>query len=58
MRVSALVSAVPEIVEMDLNPVKVLGPGDGTVVVDARMRVAPIPPSNRPELADLPSVTS
>lgn len=58
LRVSALVSAVPEIVEMDLNPVKVLGPGDGTVVVDARMRVAPIPPSNRPELADLPSVTS
>jgi len=38
-RVSALVEAVPELREMDLNPVKVLPPGQGVVVVDARIRV-------------------
>src|SRR5439155_24625638 len=38
-RVSALVEAVPELREMDLNPAKVLPPGQGAVVVDARMRV-------------------
>src|SRR5581483_10304157 len=38
-RVSALVDAIPELTEMDLNPVKVLAPGRGAVVVDARMRV-------------------
>lgn len=58
LRVSALVSAVPEIVEMDLNPVKVLAPGEGVVVVDARIRVEPLAPGERPELADLPSVTT
>ena len=39
LRVSALVEVVPEIRELDLNPVKVLAPGRGAVVVDARMRV-------------------
>ena len=39
MRVSALVDIVPEIQELDLNPVKVLEPANGAVVVDARMRV-------------------
>jgi acetate---CoA ligase (ADP-forming) len=38
-RVSALVEAVPELREMDLNPVKVLSPGQGAIVVDARLRV-------------------
>jgi len=38
-RVSALVEAVPELREMDLNPVKVLPPGQGVVAVDARIRV-------------------
>jgi acyl-CoA synthetase (NDP forming) len=38
-RVSALVEAVPELREMDLNPVKVMPPGQGVVVVDARLRV-------------------
>ncbi len=38
-RVSALVEAAPEILEMDLNPVKVLPPGKGVIVVDGRMRV-------------------
>jgi acyl-CoA synthetase (NDP forming) len=37
--VSALVEVVPELRELDLNPVKVLAPGKGAVVVDARMRV-------------------
>ena len=36
-RVSALVEAVPELRELDLNPVKVLPPGQGTIVVDARL---------------------
>ena len=38
-RVSALVEAAPELREMDLNPVKVLPPGQGAVVVDARIRI-------------------
>jgi acyl-CoA synthetase (NDP forming) len=38
-RVSALADALPEIRELDLNPVKVLAPGEGCVVVDARIRV-------------------
>ncbi len=41
LRVSALVEAVPEITELDLNPVKVLAPGQGAVVVDGRMRLHP-----------------
>ncbi|HET8645135.1 MAG TPA: acetate--CoA ligase family protein, partial [Vicinamibacteria bacterium] len=44
-RVSALVEAVPELRELDLNPVKVLTPGRGAVVVDARLRVARVEPS-------------
>jgi acetyl coenzyme A synthetase (ADP forming)-like protein len=39
MRVSALVEVVPEVRELDLNPVKVLEPGQGTIVVDGRMRI-------------------
>jgi hypothetical protein len=38
-RVSALIEVGPELREMDLNPVKVLPPGQGAVVVDARIRV-------------------
>ena len=41
LRVSALVELVPEIRELDLNPVKVFPPGRGAVVVDARLRLAP-----------------
>ena len=41
LRVSALVEAVPELCELDLNPVKVLEPGKGAIVVDARIRVGP-----------------
>jgi acyl-CoA synthetase (NDP forming) len=39
-RVSALVEAAPEIVELDLNPVKVLEDGEGAIAIDARIRVA------------------
>jgi acyl-CoA synthetase (NDP forming) len=38
-KVSALVELVPELRELDLNPVKVLEPGSGALVVHARMRV-------------------
>jgi acetyl coenzyme A synthetase (ADP forming)-like protein len=54
LRVSGLITAVPEILEMDLNPVKVLMPGDGVCVVDARIRVRPLEDRERPELRDLP----
>lgn len=42
-RVSALIEAIPELTEMDLNPVKVLPPGKGAIVVDARMRLRATP---------------
>ncbi len=58
LRVSGLIGAVPELVEMDLNPVKVLGPGEGVVVVDARMRLRPVPATRHPRMRDLPGVTS
>ena len=41
LRVSALVETVPELFELDLNPVKVLPPGKGAVAVDGRIRVGP-----------------
>ncbi len=40
-RVSALVDVLPELAELDLNPVKVLAPGEGAVALDVRMRLAP-----------------
>src|SRR5262249_61457946 len=43
-RVSALVEIVPELLELDLRPVKVLAPGRGALVVDGRMRIGPIGP--------------
>jgi acyl-CoA synthetase (NDP forming) len=42
LRISALVEVVPELRELDLNPVKVLPPGAGALVVDARMRLGPL----------------
>ncbi len=56
LRVSAMVAACPEIAEMDLNPVKVLEPGRGAIVVDARIRVERPDPGTAVELADLPAV--
>jgi acetate---CoA ligase (ADP-forming) len=40
LRVSRLAVEVPEIVELDLNPVIALPPGRGCRIVDARIRVA------------------
>ena len=40
-RLSALVEEVPELYELDLNPVRVLPPGQGALVVDARVRIGP-----------------
>ena len=37
---SRLAEEVPEIVELDLNPVIALPPGNGCRIVDARIRVA------------------
>lgn len=56
LRVSGLISAIPELVEMDLNPVKVLAPGDGVCVVDGRMRIEPVPPEKRRTMLDLPAL--
>lgn len=56
LRVSAMVAQLPEITEMDLNPVKVLEPGNGVRAVDARIRVKPTREGWSPELLDLPAV--
>jgi acetyltransferase len=45
LRVGALVDDIPEIGELDLNPVIVLAEGKGVSVVDARIRVAEAVPS-------------
>jgi acetyl coenzyme A synthetase (ADP forming)-like protein len=55
LRLSQLIEDVPEIAEMDLNPVKVLVPGSGLRVVDARMRVRPVASSWLPARRDLPA---
>jgi acyl-CoA synthetase (NDP forming) len=49
LRVSRLAEAVPEITELDLNPVMVLASGKGCRIVDARIKVArPRRPLQRP----------
>jgi acyl-CoA synthetase (NDP forming) len=55
LRVSALIDDFPEIAEMDLNPVKVLPPGQGLRVVDLRMRVRPVPQRWLPSRKDIPA---
>jgi acetate---CoA ligase (ADP-forming) len=40
LRISRLAEEVPEVVELDLNPVIALSPGNGCRIVDARIRVA------------------
>ncbi|MCK6544523.1 GNAT family N-acetyltransferase [Myxococcota bacterium] len=42
LRVSALVDAVPELRELDLNPIQLLPEGQGAVAVDGRMRIGPL----------------
>lgn len=44
LRVSALVEDLPGMAEMDLNPVKVLSPGRGCVVVDNRILLRSLEP--------------
>jgi acyl-CoA synthetase (NDP forming) len=48
LRVSRLAEAVPEIAELDLNPVMVLAPGQGCRIVDARIKVARVRPTTEP----------
>ncbi len=55
LRISAMVDDLPEIVEMDLNPVKVLAPGEGLSVVDLRVRVRPVPHRWLPSRKDIPA---
>jgi acetyltransferase len=50
LRVSQMVEELPEIAEMDLNPVKLLAPGEGAVVVDCRILVR-----STPRWLDLPA---
>ncbi|HEX5022353.1 MAG TPA: acetate--CoA ligase family protein, partial [Candidatus Binatia bacterium] len=40
LRVARLVEEIPQISELDLNPVIALPPGHGCQIVDARIRVA------------------
>ncbi len=42
LRVSRLVEEIPEIRELDLNPVFALAPGEGCRIVDARIQVQPV----------------
>jgi acetyl coenzyme A synthetase (ADP forming)-like protein len=42
LRISRMVEDIPEIRELDLNPLFALAPGQDCVVVDARIRVAPV----------------
>jgi hypothetical protein len=39
MRVSALIELVPEMTELDLDPISVQPPGQGAFVLDARMHL-------------------
>jgi succinyl-CoA synthetase beta subunit len=39
-RISALIEIVPEMLELDLNPVIVHAPGEGCIAVDGRLRLA------------------
>jgi acyl-CoA synthetase (NDP forming) len=56
LRVSGLITLVPEMTELDLNPVKVMEPGGGVRLVDARIRIKPRPSDRSRDLAELPAV--
>jgi acetyl coenzyme A synthetase (ADP forming)-like protein len=53
LRISLLVEEVPEITELDLNPIFALPPGQGCQIVDARIRVEPWTGEARASLASL-----
>lgn len=55
LRVSVLIDDLPEIIEMDLNPVKVGTPGSGVRIVDARIKIRPTVGTWMPSRTDLPS---
>ena len=55
LRVSSLIEDLPEVFEMDMNPVKVGRPGQGVRIVDARIKVRPVVGSWIPSRTDLPS---
>jgi acyl-CoA synthetase (NDP forming) len=40
LRISQMVEEIPEVAELDLNPLMVLQDGKGAIVVDSRLRVA------------------
>jgi acetate---CoA ligase (ADP-forming) len=46
LRLSRLVEEIPEISELDLNPIFALTPGQGCIIVDARIRVESMTFSN------------
>jgi acetate---CoA ligase (ADP-forming) len=48
LKVAALVEVIPELLELDLNPVILGEPGAGAVVVDARMRLRDVSADSRP----------
>ena len=54
LRLSKLIDDVPEIVEFDLNPVKVLGPEKGVCVVDARIGIRQLAGGLLPSRKDVP----
>ena len=54
LRLSVMIDNIPEIAEMDLNPVKVLAPGGGAVVVDSRIRVRKVEGALLPSRKDVP----
>ena len=41
LRISYLAESIPEISELDLNPILALSPGQGCRIVDARVRCGP-----------------
>ena len=55
LRVSAMIEDVPEMIEMDMNPVKVGRPGEGVRVVDARIKVKPDMAAFDPARTDFPT---
>jgi acetate---CoA ligase (ADP-forming) len=44
LRISLMVEEVPEITELDLNPIFAFPPGEGCQIVDARLRVESLRP--------------
>jgi acyl-CoA synthetase (NDP forming) len=55
LRLSQLIDELPEVAEFDLNPVKVLEPGQGVRVVDLRVRVRSVPQRWLPSRKDIPA---